>query len=181
MTKQSVAVRAWRQKTKERVVEAMGGSCVVCGYNRCFNALALHHLDPAEKDFALGDARANPRRWPTLVAELRKCVLVCSVCHAEVHAGITEVPVSAPRFNEAFAEYKVMEVQKEPCPVCTKPKPKHMVTCSVACARRRRLKVDWDFIDLEAMLAGRSILSVAEDLGCSDAAVHKRLRKLGLK
>ena len=50
----------------------MGGSCVCCGYKKCDAALALHHLDPNEKDFSLGSIRANCKSWAEIVEELRK-------------------------------------------------------------------------------------------------------------
>lgn len=33
----------------------MGGKCALCGYNRCHDSLALHHLDPKAKDFSFGE------------------------------------------------------------------------------------------------------------------------------
>src|ERR1700688_4794367 len=100
MSKQSEKVKRWRKRCKERIIEAMGGQCCVCGYNRCQWALALHHLDPAQKDFGLGTIRANAKSWASIVEELRKCVLVCNNCHAEIHEGMVVVPNDAPRFNE---------------------------------------------------------------------------------
>jgi biotin operon repressor len=41
--------------------------------------------------------------------------------------------------------------------------------------------VDWDSIDLKVLYASKSIVQIAEELGCSDVAVHKKLKKLGLK
>lgn len=172
----------------------MGGACCCCcGYNRCQSALALHHLDPSQKDIGLGAIRANPKNWNTIVEELRKCVLVCHVCHSEIHEGIREVPKDAPKFNEEFASYKKIEekitysaLEKQiailtPCPVCKKLKPEHLINCSLECAAKARYRVDWDQIDLQKELETKSVVMLAEQLGCSDAAIHKRLKKLGLK
>ena len=43
-------VKRWRSNTKQKIVEAMGGKCQICGYNRCLAGLALHHKDPKQKD-----------------------------------------------------------------------------------------------------------------------------------
>jgi len=189
MSKQSESVKRWRFNCKERIVVAMGGACCICGYNKCQSALALHHLDPNEKDFSFGAIRANPKNWLALVVELRKCILLCNNCHSEIHAGMTIIPVDAPRFDESFVSYKrIEEIVKEketttltPCLICTKLKPNYLINCSLECAGKAKRKVDWDSIDLVGELKIKSIVALAEELNCSDAAIHKRLKKLGLK
>lgn len=184
MSKQSEAVKKWRVNCKKRVITAMGGACCCCGYNRCDWALALHHLNPRQKDIALGAIRANPQNWKSIVKELRKCILVCHVCHSEIHAGIRDVPTGAPKFDETFADYKTLENKSEElsaCPVCGKMKPIHLKNCSYECSARSKYRVDWDSINLTEELKTKSIVKLAEELGCSDAAVHKRMKKLGLK
>jgi hypothetical protein len=184
MSKQSERVKTWRRNCKSRIIEAMGGKCCICGYNECQSALALHHLDPTQKDIGLGAIRANPQSWDKIVQELRKCVLVCHVCHSEIHEGIATVPISAPRFNEDFADYKRLEKAEEiltPCPVCGKLKPEYLKNCSVECAGRSRYKIAWEKFDLQEELKNKSVMQLAEELGCSDGAIHKRMKKLGLK
>jgi 5-methylcytosine-specific restriction endonuclease McrA len=68
---------------KERAIEYKGGKCQICGYNRCTSAMVFHHTNPAEKDFNISERQG----WKSVVAELDKCELLCSNCHAEVHAG----------------------------------------------------------------------------------------------
>lgn len=193
MSRQSEAVKRWRRNCKDRIIAAMGGACCVCGYNRCQSALALHHLDPSQKDIGLGAIRANPKNWNTIVEELRKCVLVCHVCHSEIHEGIREVPENAPKFNEEFVSYKkveekitYMDLEKQtalltPCPVCSKLKSSHLINCSLECAGKAKRKIDWDKVDLQEELKTKSVLMLAEQLGCSDVAIHKRLKRLDLK
>lgn len=66
-------------------VASLGGRCSVCGYARNLAALSFHHLDPATKSFEL-DVRAFANRTDELLeAELTKCALLCSNCHAEAH------------------------------------------------------------------------------------------------
>jgi len=180
MSRRSEAVKAWRANTKRRIIESMGGKCALCGYDKCSDALECHHLDPNEKDFGLGRARANPNSWPRIVTELRKCVLVCSNCHREVHAGLRKIPKRVARFDDRYADYKALEKadRLEPCPVCGSPKDRGLITCSLRCAGKRRGKVDWDALDLPLLLETMTFAAVAEQLGVSDAAVHKRYRKL---
>lgn len=83
-------VMARRRTTKRILVEEAGGSCRLCGYDRCLAALEFHHLDPATKSFALS-LRGVTRSLAKLRQEAKKCVLLCSNCHAEVEAGVAKI------------------------------------------------------------------------------------------
>jgi transposase len=88
--RQEAVVRR-RRRVKEILVEEAGGRCRLCGYDRCVAALEFHHLDPTMKEFGVaqnGMARSIER----LRAEVRKCVLLCSNCHAEVESGFASIP-----------------------------------------------------------------------------------------
>ncbi|HEX4564520.1 MAG TPA: helix-turn-helix domain-containing protein [Solirubrobacteraceae bacterium] len=84
------AVARRRRRIKQILVEDAGGACVLCGYDRCVGALHFHHLQPAEKAFALSH-RGVARSLARARAEARKCVLLCSNCHAEVELGIASI------------------------------------------------------------------------------------------
>lgn len=43
----------------------MGGKCQICGYNRSFQALDLHHLNPSEKEFSISNALKNCTKMGT--------------------------------------------------------------------------------------------------------------------
>lgn len=82
------AVKKNRASTKHKAVELMGGKCKICGYSKCEAALEFHHLDPSKKDFAIGGTIRYS--WSKVAEELKKCIMVCSNCHVEIHAGVTE-------------------------------------------------------------------------------------------
>jgi hypothetical protein len=42
-------------------------------------------LDPKKKRFPLDLRSLSNRRWEEIVAEVSRCVLLCSNCHAEEH------------------------------------------------------------------------------------------------
>jgi hypothetical protein len=84
-----------RRRVKRILVDEAGGSCALCGYDRCVAALQFHHLDPTEKCFALS-SEGSTRGIDAARAEARKCVLLCGNCHAEVEAGV-QLLVEAPR------------------------------------------------------------------------------------
>ena len=79
-------VAAWRRRVKRLLVEEAGGCCRACGYSDCVAALQFHHVDPAQKSFALSH-RGLARALADVRAEAAKCVLLCANCHAEVEAG----------------------------------------------------------------------------------------------
>ncbi len=186
MSKSSERVISWRQRTKERIIQSFSGKCGICGYNRCPEALDLHHLDPNKKEFSMGYIRACPKSWDKIVVELRKCVLLCCICHREYHCGLIEIPTNIQKFNETFSDYLEVKRQdkllksSDPCPVCGSEKPIHNKTCSLNCAATLAQKYDWSKIDLGKLFLEekKSKCHIANIVGCSEAAVRKRLKKL---
>ena len=79
------SVIGWRKRTKQKLVDYKGGSCIKCGYNKCISALEFHHIDPNGKDFSIGGKSWSFER---LKIEVDKCILVCSNCHREIHEEI---------------------------------------------------------------------------------------------
>ena len=89
----SCMVNPRRKDLKIKALEYKGGSCILCGYNKCNRALTFHHLDPSQKDYAIS-AWAHAITWEKLKTELDKCVLLCHNCHHEVHDGVTQLPTT---------------------------------------------------------------------------------------
>jgi hypothetical protein len=85
------AVSRRRRKVKELLVHEAGGACVICGYTGNMRALHFHHVRPHEKRIEM-NAKGVALALATLRAEARKCVLLCSNCHAEVEDGIVLLP-----------------------------------------------------------------------------------------
>lgn len=81
-------VVSWRQRTKKKLVEYKGGKCFLCGYNRCVGSMHFHHKDPSQKEFNI---TALTISFEKLKSEVDKCVLVCSNCHGEIHAGLVSI------------------------------------------------------------------------------------------
>jgi transposase len=83
------AVVRRRRRVKQILVAEAGGRCRLCGYDRHVAALEFHHLDPNAKEFGL--AQRGAHSIDRLRAEVSKCVLLCSNCHAEVEAGFVKL------------------------------------------------------------------------------------------
>jgi hypothetical protein len=81
-------VKARRHQRRAELIEMLGGKCVRCGATE---DLAFDHIDPSTKRFAVGSSMS--RAWAELVAEARKCQLLCSPCHQE--KGVEDRPEPA--------------------------------------------------------------------------------------
>ena len=77
--------RARRTDRKLRLVALLGGRCQRCGFAEHVCALSFHHRDPATKAFPLERRQMSGRPWDELVAEAKKCTLLCLNCHAILH------------------------------------------------------------------------------------------------
>lgn len=80
------AVTKRRRKVKRLLIEAAGGKCQRCGYDKCDAALQFHHKNPKEKSFAI-----SAKQFIALkkgLEEIKKCDLLCANCHAEVETEL---------------------------------------------------------------------------------------------
>ena len=75
--------RGWKRKIS--CVKKLGGCCCVCGYKKNYAALTFHHKNPKEKHFQLDIRSLSNRKLSWIDTELKKCILVCNNCHAELH------------------------------------------------------------------------------------------------
>jgi len=80
---QSQKKRGFDRKIK--IIKLLGGKCSICGYKRNIAALTFHHKDSSMKQFKLDVRSLSNRTFSKIENELRKCVLVCHNCHAELH------------------------------------------------------------------------------------------------
>ena len=93
-----------RRRLKELLVAEAGGACALCGYDRHLGALQFHHLDPRSKRLHISQDGVT-LSLETIRREVRKCVLLCSNCHAEVEGGIASVPDTVSAGTGLFDKY----------------------------------------------------------------------------
>jgi endogenous inhibitor of DNA gyrase (YacG/DUF329 family) len=176
----SKKVVEFRQRRKKLAIEAFGGRCGICGYDKCPQALEFHHLDPNEKDFSMS-VSGTTRSWQKTVPELRKCICVCSNCHREAHAGVTGVPENVVRFNEEYATRKPEPKPTHPCKKCGKDTSTTNTFCSIRCAQLDSTKIEWPSDqNILRLVQQQGFRSAGRVLGVSDNAVRKRLKRQGL-
>lgn len=70
---------------RNKLLEQLGNKCSICGYNKNSAALVFHHTNPKEKDFCISIKNCIFKKEDELQQEIKKCVLLCSNCHAELH------------------------------------------------------------------------------------------------
>ena len=165
-----------RRKTKRRIIQAFGGKCGICGYSRCEQALDIHHLDPSKKEFSMGQVKSSNRNWNSLVSELRKCVMLCAICHREIHAGILQIPINIIKFNEFYSDYKnvLLNDEKDSCPTCGKEKSIYNKFCSPKCSGGKSWTIEWDKIDLLSLIKEhKSYKKVGEIIGVHGNVIKK--------
>lgn len=78
--------RKRRMQLKNEFRTRLGNKCLLCGYNKCQDALDFHHLDPSTKKFTLSSNYSVVSR-KELEEEFKKCILICSNCHRELHSN----------------------------------------------------------------------------------------------
>jgi hypothetical protein len=191
--------RKIKRAYKNIAVTAMGGKCKICGYNKHNCSLHFHHINPKEKDFNFNigenvilSTKQGQKRWKMIVKELKKCILVCSNCHAEIHYGVRSVTESMKQFDSAYEVFKnefLIDENGERlidnCSICGRDKFINFNFCSLKCASIYATKVnvqfDWSNIDLKTLSKEMSTLAIAKKLGVCYTTVVKRQKKLNIK
>ena len=177
-------VKSYRQRQKANIIYVMGGKCACCGYDRCSQALELHHLNPEEKDFTF--SKNTNRAWPAITEELPKTILVCANCHREIHAGIIDNSLLVSTYDEVkstevtnkFAESKSKHLNY--CKICGKEITGKATYC-VECSQKLSRKTERPTREvLKKELREMPMLQIGKKYGVSDNAVRKWCDKYNL-
>ena len=98
-SKSKSASRAWRCEQAVAFIywDKARKGCHVCGENRP-SCLDCHHLRPEEKEYNIGWMAYNGISPSKILAEVVKCVVLCSNCHRveERGTGFDKVPFEVP-------------------------------------------------------------------------------------
>ena len=124
-------------KRKYEIIEARGGKCELCGYNKNLSALDFHHKNPDEKEFSLDMKQLASRSLEKLESELNKCIILCANCHREMHnqdLDMSNIPLLV-KDATSTKSFSNRENLSSVCPVCGKhfPKMKGKIYCSSEC------------------------------------------------
>ena len=187
MSSNYTSVKRFFKNRKNDIVYTMGGKCCVCGYNKCNRALDVHHLDGDEKDFGIS-TKLN-RSWKAISEELKKCALVCSNCHREIHDGL----IDSSNMKSTFDLKRSNEIDEKTrrhrkhesstCSNCGKEITSGSKYCKSCFAVIRDSQSRSKYPDdktLYNMLLNGKFLTVANTIGVSYHALQKHCRKCGI-
>jgi len=172
MSKSEEVMRCQRRK-KIFAIDTFGGKCQLCGYNKCINALVFHHIDPTKKE-------AEPCyiimrwSWKRALKELKKCILVCANCHAELHYKNKTID---------FLKYIKSWITKN-CKICNEQfetKNDKQKYCKPNCSNIGQRKVERPSnAELAKLIEIISWTELGKKFGVSDNAVRKWAKKYEL-
>jgi ribosomal protein L37E len=179
---------SWRDRVWDKIYHIMGEECVICGYNKCRRALDFHHINPDEKDFRIADLGHGSIKWSKIEKELRKCVVLCSNCHREVHDGLHDDKILVTTFSEA----KLKEVTAT-CKQCGKSiSDIRRSYCSKSCASKhshtkyniveamKLAKSTWANVDVIDLLERNNgvMVKAGKEINLTDNSVKRRFKKV---
>lgn len=175
-TKQTEYIKTWVKTCKSKIIEGFGGKCAICGYNKCQTAFDLHHINPLEKDFTISGFKI--KNWSKIVNEVKKCVLLCSNCHRELHAGTTKLPLVVPQFDESLITKKEVSKDKT-CQTCGKIIFHNKNRCR-ECYKKQTQKVYIERELLESLVKTHNMVQIGKMFGLSDNAIRKKCKKYNI-
>lgn len=168
---------------KIKAAEMFGGKCQLCGYDKNLASLNFHHVDSSKKEFSWPKLRQ--KKWDDVILELKKCVLICSNCHGEIHnpqlqkENLLYKSVDNCSLNRQSIE-EIGPTATGICPVCgidiygTR-------YCSIKCLAFAHRKTVWPSkTELADMIENMSYRAIARKYEVSDNAIRKWARYYGI-
>lgn len=71
--------------------EFKGRGCCVCGEME-YCCIDAHHVDPSQKEYAIGQLVLSGMKLARFSCELAKCIPICANCHRKFHASVEPIP-----------------------------------------------------------------------------------------
>lgn len=164
-------------KRKLALINKFGGKCELCGYNKNISALCFHHMNPKRKLFTVDIRKLSNYNWKTILKEAKKCRLLCHNCHSEIHhPGF----VLADIIHFSDVQLKIRKKKRTPKCKCGIAISKDAKRCHKCYNSNRPKRINWpDISFLLKSLKTKSKQALAKELGVSDNAINKRLKKFG--
>jgi 5-methylcytosine-specific restriction endonuclease McrA len=87
------ATRAWYDAYKAN------SKCAECGCSDP-DKLQFHHKNPKSKEVNIARMVAESHSVASILREIKKCVILCEVCHAKAHGLTDPIELRIPRTAE---------------------------------------------------------------------------------
>ena len=166
--------------------------CCSCGYDRDSSALEFHHIIPSDKLEELPKL-VSMGHYDVILAEFRKCAVVCSNCHNIIHNSTNAnvaldvakalVPVNTTYFKELCEAFNVL-VDEEIEDDIEVSNSTENIEILVAATRQRNAStlemLRQHLIDNYNGVATSDLhqSKIAQELSISDASVSRGIKKL---
>lgn len=170
-------VTAFRRRRKENLVKVLGSQCCLYGYDKCLGALEFHHIEPENKKYQLSNG--NCHKIEDDLEEAKKCILVCSNCHREIHTTDIYKNINLWKYqiyNDDYANTLVHKEKEYKCSECGVPITKYSRSglCSSCVQKRNRIvKNRPSREELKKLIREKSFVEIARMYDCTDNAVRK--------
>ena len=85
-----------RTKKMEEWINSLKTPCIFCGESDPV-CIDWHHIDSSQKSFAISFIKTKSKE--RTLAEMKKCICVCSNCHRKLHAGklsLSQIGIEEP-------------------------------------------------------------------------------------
>ena len=93
----------------KKVYDIVGRKCWHCNYcegDDGIPVLEFHHVDPSKKMMGLSTREFVGRKWDIVFNEIKKCVLLCCLCHRRYHAGLISDEKILDIYNQSWKNIK---------------------------------------------------------------------------
>lgn len=81
-------VKRYRE-TKKYLIELFGNKCAICGKTFSWYAYDFHHKNSEDKETKISKymkfSIKHLLNLPEFQEEIKKCILVCAICHRKLH------------------------------------------------------------------------------------------------
>lgn len=178
----SKATIEYRKRRKNNLIKVCGSKCAICGYDTIQDALEFHHLNPLEKEFGIAE-NGNCHDLELDLKEIKKCILVCSNCHREIHAGLYSLEELEQKkfFDNDFANFLREEkmqnnIKKEYfCKECGLKLYEKTKTglCATCYAKSMRVVNRPTREELKNLIRNKPFVQIAEMFHVTDNAIRK--------
>ena len=177
----SQATSDFRRNRKLNLIKVCGNQCNICGYNRAISALEFHHINPEEKEYALA-SMGTCHQLEKDLEEIKKCILVCSNCHREIHEGFyTKDELFLKKIylddiaNELINDRNSkLEEKHYYCPSCGKEITRMAQYCSECANKNKRIvKERPTREELKQLIRTTPFTKIGQQFEVSDNAIRK--------
>jgi len=168
MNEKSKFVQNSQRRKKQFAVDMFGGKCQRCNYDKCINALEFHHIDKDEKE-EIPSYIIMRWSWKRAVEELKKCILLCSNCHREIHYQPRDIEYEKSLLKD------ILNVECENCHDIFQTTRHDAKYCSPMCSHIANRKVidKPNSKELKDLIESLPMTKIGKMYGVSDNTVRK--------